>query len=310
MCNTGEPTQASCCYERRMGRGTNRSYSSDGGATTHAPPVTTTGDRGCVPRRKGYASDSSQGTRDGDWPATMTSLAGGAQFCAVWASEPDLSEPESRSYTEPCAHAPMPSPPPPPPPTGLTFITSDGHRWQELWSEADQYTYYLQTATGHTQWEEPRPVAPLPPPPLPAPMPVSLHHHDREDRGRGFDPEILQARVPAREPSPMRRSLSGGPLVTVDDGAPLRPALSESPSYDRSTTSAYKELCSQDDDEKDIDQFFCNLVSPSNEGSRSPPASPVPRASVDAPASAPETHDATHQPHCQLSPHQDGRRPT
>ena len=246
-----------------MGRGTNRSYNSDGGAATYTSSCAPNGDCGRASRRKGYASDSSQGTRDGDWPATMTSLTDGSHLSATWALEPNLSKAESHTYIESRALAP-------PPPT---FINIDGHDWQELWSKADRYTYYLQVATGHTQWEDPRSAAAPPPPPPPPPAPALLRH----DR----NPEVLQAHVAACKPSQIRRSLSGGPLVTVGDSSSLKQAISEPHVYDHGMVS-YRESRSTDDDEKDVDRFFADVVSPSSENSppkNNPPVSP--RAQVE-----------------------------
>ena len=151
--------------ERRLGRG----------ATVVAAAETT-------PVRRGYASDSSRGSRDGDWPAAMTRAA--------------------------------PPPPPPPPPPPATFLC-DGDEWQELWSEADQYAYFQHVATGHTQWDDPRrgrpPPPPAPPPPPPPPQ--------RASRSRSA-PEVLgnARRRPARDASPGRRAFAtGGPLVSPVD---------------------------------------------------------------------------------------------
>ena len=171
--------------ERRLGRG----------ATVVAAAETT-------PVRRGYASDSSRGSRDGDWPAAMTRAA----------------------------------PPPPPPPPPATFLC-DGDEWQELWSEADQYAYFQHVATGHTQWDDPRrgrpPPPPAPPPPPPPPQ--------RASRSRSA-PEVLgnARRRPARDASPGRRAFAtGGPLVSPVDvvavarGAAAAAAAAPAPSSTR-----------------------------------------------------------------------------
>jgi len=145
--------------------------------------------------RRGYASDSSRGSRDGDWPAAMTA-----------------------------------SPPPPPPPSPPGTFLCAGAQWQELWSDADQYAYFQHVATGHTQWDDPRrgrpPPPPAPPPALPPPPP------QRASRSRSA-PEVLgnARRRPARDASPGRRAFAtGGPLATaVDVVAVARLAATDPP---------------------------------------------------------------------------------
>ena len=144
--------------------------------------------------RRGYASDSSRGSRDGDWPAAMTA-----------------------------------SPPPPPPPSPPGTFLCAGAQWQELWSDADQYAYFQHVATGHTQWDDPRRGRPPPPPAPPAPPPPPPQ---RASRSRSA-PEVLgnARRRPARDASPGRRAFAtGGPLATaVDVVAVARLAATDPP---------------------------------------------------------------------------------
>ena len=121
-------------------------------------------------RQGGYASDSSRGSRDGDWPAAMTRARAAAAAAAAAAARD---------------------------------VPLRRRRVAGALVEADQYAYFQHVATGHTQWDDPRrgrpPPPPAPPPPPPPPQ--------RASRSRSA-PEVLgnARRRPARDASPGRRA--------------------------------------------------------------------------------------------------------
>lgn len=123
----------------------------------------------CGRQRERYNSDTSNRENDGDWPGPTT--------------EPSIPELNS-------AHSSVKSPGASPAPAtlntashmgdvistassvdllysehapnvygdGMAFYMPDGEQWVELYCEEEQYPYFLQVSTGHTQWVDPRTV--------------------------------------------------------------------------------------------------------------------------------------------------------
>ncbi|KAJ1455351.1 hypothetical protein M885DRAFT_520251 [Pelagophyceae sp. CCMP2097] len=225
-----------------------RRYASDGGADRHivaqyddgrAPPLPSVD--APPQKRRGYTSDSSQGTRDGDWPASMTANVSRAQPAMDEVAQPYLRRADSMGSDDVPRESDELG--------GGHFYTPDGECWQELYSHEDEYTYYLHVVTGETQWDDPRAAVEEPPR---APEPVEADGRravsSSWDASAAVTPAAAAttqraATTQSLDKPQFRRALSGGPLATAVDiftvaggtraPSPMRPrSAMESPTAD------------------------------------------------------------------------------
>jgi len=132
-------------------------------------------------------------------------------------------------YSQHHNSAPVPSQQPPPPQNYGQPPYSPPQGWSQHWDHGSQRYYYIEQATGRSQWEPPAHQCHQPP------RPMSSHHHQQQEQQRYSGEQMRGNNSGLHMTQGLRPHSNSNASQTSRNGSPLPRAMSIPPGYSLDT---------------------------------------------------------------------------